>query len=136
MHSPLHNVSAGVSPAASARATSQVAAKPTGGPAFQALLAKLQTKASDLRSSSGDIGDSAQLRGAMEQARTTLLDALSLGDQVLEAFRGTQLATEAKADGAEVAPSGITGNAITQINHGATSPKRTQDPAGSTGDMR
>ena len=135
MHSPLHNVSPGVSPGApsavSAGASPKVAANPQGGPAFQALLARLQTKASDLHSSSGSVDDSEQLRGAVEQARTTLVEALSLGDQVLEAFRGTQLAAETKAGGADVVP-----GTTTQINNGATSPERTEDSTGSTGDTR
>ncbi len=131
MHSPLHNVTAGATPAASPGATPPGAATSTGGPAFQKLLSKLQTKANDLCSCSGDVDDSEQLRGAVEQARTTLIDALSLGDQVLEAFRGRQLAQETKAGGADVAP-----GATTQINPGATSSERTEGPTGSTGDTR
>ena len=131
MHSPPHNVLPGVTPAAPQPATTGLDPKPTGGPAFQALLLELEAKATDLQSSSGGVGDPEQLRGALEQARTTLMDALTLGDQVLEAFRGEQQVAQMETEQARVAPS-----ASTQINQVASSPERSDGPKGSTGDTR
>lgn len=62
-----------------------------GGPAFRALLEQLQQKATDLQETSRGVDDPAELKGAVDSARATLEDALSLGDRVLEAYRGAQL---------------------------------------------
>jgi len=62
----------------------------TGGPAFRALLAELQERATALHESSQDVADPAELKGAVDAARATLQDALSLGDQVLEAYRSAR----------------------------------------------
>ncbi|MFT5291482.1 MAG: hypothetical protein ACI8QS_001836 [Planctomycetota bacterium] len=61
------------------------------GPAFRILLEQLQEKAAELQETSKDVGDPVELRGAIDTARATLEDALSLGDQVLEAFRSSRV---------------------------------------------
>jgi len=61
------------------------------GPAFRILLEQLQEKAAELHETSKDVGDPVELRGAIDTARATLEDALSLGDQVLEAFRSSRV---------------------------------------------
>lgn len=67
-----------------------------GGPAFRALLADLQAKAAELKASSEKVAGPNELRGAVDTARATLENALDLGDQVLEAFRGARHAAESK----------------------------------------
>lgn len=58
-----------------------------GTPAFQVLLERLQRSAQSLEASSKALDDPSKLAGAVDIARTSLDDALSLGDQLLEAFR-------------------------------------------------
>lgn len=58
-----------------------------GGPAFQALLDKLQAKSRSLSQDSEKLEKPEQLSGAVDRARSTLNDALSLSDQLLEAYR-------------------------------------------------
>ena len=59
----------------------------TGGPAFQALLEKLQAQARTLQGASEEIVGPEDLSGAIGRAEETLRDALSLSDQLLEAYR-------------------------------------------------
>lgn len=68
-------------------ATRKPAAAPEAGPAFRALLEKLEREAQDLSRASEVLEKPEQLAGAVDRARATLDDALSLGDQLLEAFR-------------------------------------------------
>jgi hypothetical protein len=58
-----------------------------GTPAFHALLADLQVQAQELRDTSAGVDDPTRLAGAVDRARESLEDALSLGDQLLEAYR-------------------------------------------------
>ncbi|QDU86547.1 hypothetical protein Pla163_36980 [Planctomycetes bacterium Pla163] len=69
-------------------------AQRTSGPAtssdgalFRALLDQLAGSAEKLRQSEGSVTDAASLAGAVEDARSTLDDALSLQEQLLEAYR-------------------------------------------------
>ncbi len=62
----------------------------SGGPAFKALLDRLEQKAESLRLSAETIQGPEKLAGAMDDARASLEDALSLGDQLLESFRKAQ----------------------------------------------
>jgi hypothetical protein len=59
------------------------------GPAFKALLDKLQQQARSLQAESETIARPEELSGAVDRARSSLDDALSLSDQLLEAFRET-----------------------------------------------
>ncbi len=61
----------------------------TQGAAFKTLLEKLENEARDLRQASEGLGP-AELSGAVDRARSSLDDALSLGDQLLEAYRASQ----------------------------------------------
>jgi len=58
-----------------------------GGPAFQALLEKLQQQARSLSEDSEAVARPEDLSGAVDRARATLDDALSLSDRLLEAYR-------------------------------------------------
>ena len=62
-----------------------------GGAAFQALLEKLEAQAKQLEASTQGLDDPRALAGAVDVARASLDDASSLGDQLLEAFRSSQL---------------------------------------------
>jgi hypothetical protein len=56
-------------------------------PAFQALLEELQEKARTLEQVERTAGDPASLAGAVDVARESLADALTLGEGLLEAYR-------------------------------------------------
>lgn len=64
--------------------------KSTEGPAFHVLLERLQAQASELEETSRTLEDPKSLAGAVDIARTSLNDALSLSDRLLEAFREHQ----------------------------------------------
>ena len=82
------------------RAAAGVAGDQSQAPAFDALLRELAAKAARLDARGAEVTDAEQLRGAVDSARATLDDALSLGASVLEAFRGTQHTLRASnADG-------------------------------------
>jgi len=59
------------------------------GVAFRALIEKLQEQALELSAASDAVESPDELAGAVEKAGTSLRDALSLGDQLLEAYRET-----------------------------------------------
>ena len=56
-------------------------------PAFRALLERLQEKARSLEEKSKVVDDPAGLAGAVDAARSSLDEAVSLGEQLLEAYR-------------------------------------------------
>lgn len=56
-------------------------------PAFQALLERLQEKARALEQVERTADDPASLAGAVDAARASLEDALTLGEGLLEAYR-------------------------------------------------
>lgn len=60
---------------------------PADGVAFRALLDKLAGSAERLRASEDGVTDAQTLAGAVEDARSTLSDALSIQEQLLEAYR-------------------------------------------------
>ena len=57
------------------------------GPAFEALLEKLEARAVDLKRTTEHVAGPNELSGAVDSARASLDDALSLGDRLLEAYR-------------------------------------------------
>ena len=61
------------------------------GVAFKALLEKLDSQARRIQQTSEQVDRPEQLAGAVDEARTSLDQALSLGNQLLEAFRANQL---------------------------------------------
>ena len=59
------------------------------GPAFRALLEKLEDQARGVRSQQG-VEHPDELAGAADAAKAAVTDALQLRDQLLEAYRATQ----------------------------------------------
>ena len=62
-------------------------------PAFQVLLDRLQQRARELEETRETVDDPARLAGAVDSARASLADALSLGEELLEAYRQAQSQT-------------------------------------------
>jgi hypothetical protein len=62
---------------------------PVGGVKFQAMLEDLRAQAGALQSQ--EVQSAADLPGAVDAARQTLEQALSLGDQLLEAYHQASL---------------------------------------------
>jgi hypothetical protein len=58
-----------------------------GGAVFQALLERLANSTQRLEAREESVTDASSLAGAVEDARQTLGDALSLKEQLLEAYR-------------------------------------------------
>lgn len=75
-------------PATNATSGSEKAAEAAkGGPAFRALLESLQEKARSLQHDSQHVDRPEELSQAVDRARASLSDALSLSDRLLEAYR-------------------------------------------------
>ena len=72
-----------------------------GGAAFKALLDRLQDQARDLQGASQADLDPSDLAGAVDRAHDSLRDALSLSDQLLEAYRETVQNTPEAEPGTE-----------------------------------
>ena len=83
----------------SAAGVSQSDSKPAGGPAFRALLDKLQQQARSLQQDSETVEKPEDLSGAVDRARSSLTDALSLSDRLLEAYREAQQQNAPPPDG-------------------------------------
>jgi len=75
-------------------APSQGVASPENGARFRALLDQLQTQVQGLQKTGEAPLKPDELAGAVDQARTSLEDALSLKDQLLEAYRAAQQGSE------------------------------------------
>lgn len=76
-------------------------AEAEGAPAFRALLDKLQEQAKSLQADSESLDKPEELSGAVDRAKSSLSDALSLSDKLLEAYRGAMQQDSApKPDGA------------------------------------
>lgn len=69
------------------RAPVDVAAPSRGGAAFEALLEKLQLQANQIQQQGSQVQTSQQVVDAADAAKSSLDDALHLGDQLLEAYR-------------------------------------------------
>jgi len=59
------------------------------GPAFRSLLEQLEERAAELRRHESEVADATRLAGALGDARASLEDALTLKDQLLEAYRAS-----------------------------------------------
>jgi hypothetical protein len=70
--------------------TSSASAGQVGGPAFEALLERLTSHAAELEEKSRSLATPEELPGAVDAARVSLEDALSLGAELLEAYRAAQ----------------------------------------------
>ncbi len=75
-----------------ARSARPAGARPTG-PAFEALLERLSERAAELEEKSKTLSEPGELPGALDAARSSLADALTLGEELLEAFRAAQRGT-------------------------------------------
>ncbi len=95
--SPLNPASA-ITPG---KAGQQDPAAGTGGPAFRALLESLQEKSRSLSVDSQKVEKPEDLSGAVDRARSTLTDALSLSDQLMEAYRQAGHGRDAKSPGGD-----------------------------------
>lgn len=71
-------------------------ARPESGVAFRALLERLEARTQELEEKGRTLDDAAGLAGALSTARASLEDAVSLGDQLLEAYRESLLQAEAR----------------------------------------
>ncbi|MEM9800492.1 MAG: hypothetical protein AAGA20_09200 [Planctomycetota bacterium] len=65
-------------------------ADPAAGAAFRALLERLEAKSRALGEASESVDDPHRLAAAVEDARTSVADAVSLGSDLLEAYRAAQ----------------------------------------------
>lgn len=72
------------------------AARPESGVAFRALLERLEARTQELEEQGRTLDDASGLAGALSTARASLEDAVSLGDQLLEAYRESLLQAEAR----------------------------------------
>lgn len=61
-----------------------------GGPAFRALLDQLTEQTRQLKADGDKLSAPAELAGVVDRARASIDDALSLSDQLLEAYRAHQ----------------------------------------------
>lgn len=76
-----------IAPASLGSATRSRSAEESGGVAFRALLERLEQDARTLEHDAKHIEGATALAGAVDRAHASLQDALSLGDQLLEAYR-------------------------------------------------
>lgn len=79
----------GVGPVQGPGSKQSTASDATGGAAFKALLDRLQAQARELQGASESQLEAQDLAGAVDRAHNSLRDALSLSDQLLEAYRET-----------------------------------------------
>ena len=85
-NSPIQRTS--TSPATNAPSGAEKTAEAAqSGPAFRALLESLQEKAKSLQHDSQHVDRPEELSQAVDRARASLSDALSLSDRLLEAYR-------------------------------------------------
>lgn len=75
------------------------AADSAQGAAFKALLEKLEGQARDLALASEQVDGPVELAGAVDNAKNSLEDALSLSDQLLEAYRASRHEGDAPGQG-------------------------------------
>lgn len=75
-------------PGAPARSTRD--ASSASSPAFEALLERLTARAADLDARSREVARPEDLPGAVDAARASLEDALTLGERLLEAYQAEQ----------------------------------------------
>jgi len=94
-------------PAAEANGTSSAASAPSSSkPAFRALLEDLERRAQDLARQSRAVDRPAELAGAVDTARASLADVLSLQERLLEAYRQSCQSSSARPGAPPVADAG------------------------------
>jgi len=77
-----------------AAATAPAGPARPGGAAFEALFERLTTRAAELEARAKTLEGAADLPDAVDAARASLEDALSLGEGLLEAFRAARQSGE------------------------------------------
>lgn len=92
------DAAAGVGRPGSAPSPASGAGRPESGVAFRALLERLEARTRELEEQGRTLDDASGLAGALSTARASLEDAVSLGDQLLEAYRESLLQAEARPD--------------------------------------
>ena len=90
----------GVQPTQPTKSGGSENAQKSDGPAFRALLEKLQAQAAQLEQTSKSVEGAEDLPGAVDEAKASLEDAVSLSDQLLEAFRQSQVRPDDLAESA------------------------------------
>jgi len=70
-----------------------------GGVEFQAMLDRIEQRARELSAASSDALEPEQLAGAVDRARESLEDVLTLKEQLLEAYRQAQSQRPGGGDG-------------------------------------
>ncbi len=80
-----------VGPLAPGKAGAPAGAQDATGVRFRALLERLEERARDLDERSRTLDGAAELASVVGAARASLEDALTLGDELLEAFREARL---------------------------------------------
>lgn len=81
-------------PARLANPAQEPTATRPGGPAFEALLERLEARAAELQEKSKTLSGATELPGALDAARVSLEEALHLGEELLEAYRAARNAPE------------------------------------------
>lgn len=92
----------GVQPTKGANASPSERA--TESPAFHVLLERLQARAAELEAETEGATDAENLAGAVDTARASLEDAVSLSDRILEAYRAAEQQGEASGENEEERP--------------------------------
>lgn len=82
-----------------AKGPASAAETKTQGAAFRALLEQLEAKARTLEEQTRGVDDAVNLAGAVEGAKASLDDALSLGEELLETYRQTRQQGNAPGQG-------------------------------------
>ena len=73
---------------------SQAPGERRAGPAFEALLERLEARAAELQEKSKTLAGPAELPGAVDTARVSLEEALQLGRELLEAYHAARQVKE------------------------------------------
>jgi predicted RNase H-like HicB family nuclease len=76
---------------------SQAAQPRPAGPAFEALLSRLEARAAELKEKSEALAGPAELPGALDAARASLEEALHLGQELLEAYHAVRRTQEPRS---------------------------------------
>jgi hypothetical protein len=88
--SPLNRPIGGPESISGAKPEASPARKTGGGAEFQAMLDRIEERARELSAASSDALEPGELAGAVDRARESLEDVMTLKEQLLEAYRQAQ----------------------------------------------